>query len=333
MSDAPKLILDADGVFMSERPYWNAALATALEVSELAPLARGRWDALADYAFGPLGVQRVTKGRGCNSNWDLATVLVRALQDHDWRAVVREMLEADREYDAMQALGHAADAVRRRALAADAGNGDDPLARFGIDRKGELFRDVVGRFQQIMNGEVAIEWDFERWQLKEPVELTLRALDALASLGFSLRVCTGRHRAEIEEPVRRLGLGSFFPPDSITSGDEVDRAEARTGRRHLGKPHWFSPACAALGFEPALAALGDGTPIGNAPGSVYVGDAWADYAAVLACRDRGLELAYVHSRSGVTTREQEQEIARSPAVLAVVDRLGSVAGVVKERES
>ena len=65
--DGP-LILDADGVFLSERPYWNAALGAALQANGLAELAEGRWDRLADFAFGPVGLQRVTKRAGCNSN-------------------------------------------------------------------------------------------------------------------------------------------------------------------------------------------------------------------------------------------------------------------------
>jgi len=331
MTDGALLILDADGVFMSERPYWNAALATALESAGLAPLARGRWDALADYAFGPLGVQRVTKAHGCNSNWDLAAVLVRALEDAAWREVVGEMLEADREYDAMKILGHAGDRVRRQA--GESGNGADvdPLERFGIDRGGEFFGKVVESFQRVMLSESAIDWEFERWQLKEPSELVLRGFDAFTSLGLSLRICTGRDRAEIEEPVRRLGLEAYFPPESIVSGDEVVRAERESGLPHLGKPHWFAPACAAVGFEAAAGALSNGRPIGRSEGAVYVGDAWADYAAVEACRERGLGLGYIHMRSGVTTREQERTIARSFATLGVVDRLGEVVAVLRGR--
>ena len=330
MSRERTLILDADGVFMNERPYWNAALATALEASDLAPLAAGRWDALADYAFGPLGLQRVTKGRGCNSNWDLAAVLVRALEEPDRRGAVREMLAAGREYDAMQALGHAGNAVWERAGAAVSRSdaSADPLERFGIDRKGEPFAAVVRRYQRVMHHESEIDWRFERWQLKEERDRTLRALEAFGRHGWTLRVCTGRHRREIEEPIFHLEIDAFFPSDSITSADEVDRAETLAGLGPLGKPHWFTPACAALGFETALRALSNGTTMPRVAGAVYVGDAWADYAATEACRAKGLDLAYIHTRSGVTCHEQERTIAESPATLAVVDRLEQVVAVL-----
>ena len=330
MSRQRTLILDADGVFMSERPYWNAALATALEAGDLAPLAAGRWDALADYAFGPLGLQRVTKGRGCNSNWDLAAVLVRALEDPDARGVVREMLAAGRDYDAMQALGHAGNAVWERARAADSRSvaAADPLERFGIDRKGEAFADVVRRYQRVLHRESGIDWPFERWQLKEARDRTCRALEAFERHSWTLRVCTGRHRREIEEPITYLEIEAFFPSESITSADDVDRAETLTGLGPLGKPHWFAPACAALGFETALSALSNGTTMPRIVGAAYVGDAWADYEATEACRAKGLDLAYVHTRSGVTSPEQERTIAASPATLAVVDRLEQVVPVL-----
>ena len=89
------LILDADGVFLSERPYWNAALGAALDASGLAERVGDRWDLLADVAFGPVGLQRVTKAVGCNSNWDLAAVLVRALEDEHWRGSIDELLAAN----------------------------------------------------------------------------------------------------------------------------------------------------------------------------------------------------------------------------------------------
>ena len=38
------LVLDADGVFLSERPYWNAALGAALDLAGLSPAVNGGWD-------------------------------------------------------------------------------------------------------------------------------------------------------------------------------------------------------------------------------------------------------------------------------------------------
>lgn len=59
----------------------------------------------------------------------------------------------------------------------------------------------------------------------------------------------------IEHPIRELGLEPFLASAEITSADETDCAESLSGKRALGKPHWFSPACATVGFEAALDAL------------------------------------------------------------------------------
>lgn len=319
MSDEVRpLILDADGVFLSERPYWNAALGAALEIHGLAPRAEGRWEALADFAFGPVGLQRVTKGVGCNSNWDLAAVLVKALEEEAWRGVVDELLAAQgREIEAMQTLRVAA-----TRLFAPETNGDDPLQRFGISRASSFFERVVDRFQAVLTGGADLAWSFENWQLQEPWERTDRAFEELRDLGYTLRVCTGRHRREIEAPIRSLKLESHLPFGEITSADEVDRAEGLSGRSSLGKPHWFAPACATVGFAAALAALTQDLRLAGS--GVYVGDAWADYRAVESCRDLGLDLRFVHARSGVTTREQERAIAGNDATLGAVSSLGEL---------
>jgi phosphoglycolate phosphatase-like HAD superfamily hydrolase len=328
MSDAARpLILDADGVFLSERPYWNAALGTALEANGLAGRAMGRWDALADYAFGPVGLQRVTKVAGCNSNWDLAAVLVRALGDETWRGVVDEMLAADdREIEAMQSLRTAA-----RCLFYESPNGSDPLEQFGITRGSAFFEDVVDLFQKVLYDDAGLGWSYEAWQLKESWPRTGAALGALRDAGYTLRVCTGRNRHEIESPIRALDLEPFLPFSEITSADEIERAEAISGRRGLGKPHWFGPACATVGFEVAIEALA--RPRALSGSGVYAGDAWADFRAVESCRGWGLDLAYVHVRSGVTTREQEREIADSAGTVGVVSSLVELLPLLRKSPS
>jgi phosphoglycolate phosphatase-like HAD superfamily hydrolase len=321
------VILDADGVFLAERPYWNAALGTALEANGLVAQVAGRWDTLADRAFGPVGLQRVTKGAGCNSNWDLAAVLVRALDDRRWRDLVEELLESrDREIEAMQALRLAA----ARLLDGES-NGGDPLLRFGINRGSPFFAEVVDLFQKVLHGDAGLGWTFERWQLREPWERTGRALGDLRDVGHVLRVCTGRNRAEIELPIRKLGLEAYLPLSEITSADDIDRAEALSDRGALGKPHWFGPACAAVGFEVALEALSGSRRLSGA--GVYVGDAWADFCAVSSCRALGLDLAFVHVRSGTTTVDQERAIAESDGTLGAVSSLLELGTLVRETRS
>jgi hypothetical protein len=146
-----------------------------------------------------------------------------------------------------------------------------------------------------------------------------------------LRVCTGRHRAEIEAPIRSLRLEPYLLPSEITSADETDRAESLSGQGSLGKPHWFAPACATVGFQEALGALENRSGLSGVAG--YVGDAWADFAAVEACRDLGLDLTYVHVRSGVTSRDQERIIAESKATLAVITRLAVLGSLLVENRT
>ncbi len=324
MSEAePVLVLDADGVFLSERPYWNTALCTALDLAGLADRGRGRWDVLAGHAFGTLGLQRLAKSRGCNSNWDLAAVLVRALGEGDCRQVVDWMLADDREYEAMRALARAGELVWENGH-----DGPDPLLGAGIDRGGRLYAEVVDRFQQVFHGTADLGWAFERWQLRGDDARTRGAFEQLVRDGHRLRVCTGRYRAEIEEPIRRLGLGEWLPAAAITSTDEVTRAERESGSPSLGKPHWFAPACAVLGYTPALAALTRGSLQSTGARAIYAGDAWADFRAVQGCREHGLELDYVHVRSGTTTPEQEREVAAAAGTLGIVETFDAIPGLL-----
>ena len=334
----PLVILDADGVFLDERPYWNAALGAALDLSGLADRAEGRWDALADYAYGPIGIHRVPKTRGLNSNWDLAALLTRVLQDSAWQIVVGDFLEADREYDAMHSLGLAAshlfemvgadrDTVRVGSKATE----NDPLLAAGIDRNSDFYAEVVERFQEVLEGRADIEWRFDPWQLKESIELTGKAFDTLTGMGWQLRVCTSRDRDEIEAPLRALGLRRYFEhDDQLTTASEVRRAERSSGRSPLGKPHWFPAACARVGYDHAVDMLDEGTAPEDLPACLYVGDALADFQSVQEAGKRSLDIGYVHMRSGVTTREQERELAGSDPTIAVIELLEHIPRVIRE---
>ena len=90
----PLVILDADGVFLNERPYWDSALAAALAVGCVSPPTDDDWREFTTVAFERLGLQRVTKRRGCNSNFDLAAVLALALCDSETRINIEALLSA-----------------------------------------------------------------------------------------------------------------------------------------------------------------------------------------------------------------------------------------------
>jgi phosphoglycolate phosphatase-like HAD superfamily hydrolase len=313
------LILDADGVFLSERPYWATALVAALDGVGLAVGSRDRWSALFEAAFDETGLQRVTKGVGCNSNWDLAAVLELALEDPAVRGSVAHRLESDDAHGAARELRTVAAALHDPARA----NGE-PLAGFGIDRESARYLRVVERFQSVLHGELGRRCGLDHLQPRQSARATRERFEQWASAGWTLRVCTGRSSEEIGAAVERLGLREMLRAEAITSADDVERARRRTGRRGLAKPHWFPVACAAVGFESAVAALERSSRI-SAGSMVYAGDAWADYVAVGGARARGLDVRYVHVRSGVTGGAQELSIAETPWTIGVVSGLQALA--------
>ena len=73
---ALRVILDADGVFMCERPYWRTALATALSVQGVDGLPRETFRALDRALFDERSAQQRVKAIGVNSNWYLSGALV-----------------------------------------------------------------------------------------------------------------------------------------------------------------------------------------------------------------------------------------------------------------
>ena len=239
-----KLILDADGVFFSERPYWNASLASALCACGLGDSVGGQWQALADTAYGRMSLQQVTKGRGCNSNWDMTAVFIKALEDRLVHLCVAECIRKGNLSAAMHELKQAAGSLWRDAPEKERGR--DPLEGFGIVRDSEFFRAAVSGFQSILRGEPSIPLCLDRSTLKEPYEETCSSFAQCVELGFSLRVCTSRHRVEAEQAIKAAELGEYLPPEAVTTADEPARAQEETGVKPLGKPHWFSPMCAAL---------------------------------------------------------------------------------------
>lgn len=319
------LVLDADGVFLDERPYWDAALATALLESGLGVGDPGRWDALADEAFARGGLQRVTKRRGCNSNHDLAVVLAAAVDSPATRGEVAAALGDGRHADVVRSLARAADAL---AAPSPAAPGADPLAAFGIARDGARFARVAGRFQRVVEGrEPSLGRRFPREALREDRAATLAALRAVSEAGFALRVCTGRPRDEIDGPLARLGLAGFLPPSTVTSADEVARAEALEGERGLGKPHAFPLLCALVGLGGALGAIRGGV-LRRSPRAVYVGDSPADAMSCERAAALGADVRYVHVRSPASEEDAIRAIAARPVTIGVVDRLAELPGLL-----
>lgn len=322
-SAAIRLVLDADGVFLSERPYWCTALATVLERSDLVELARPNFTELAIAAFdGGVGLERVAKERGLNSNWDLAAVLDRALEDRSLRVAVEARLQAQELDDAAEELARAARALQVETTSRD------PLASFGVDRQDDSYGCVVATFQRVLGDEAT--WPFPRQALREPESKTRAVFDALRKAGYRLGICTGRPRDEIERPLATFGLRDCFVEGGMTNADDVAEAERRTGESALGKPHPFSLILAVAGADAARAAL-RGLPVASQATGLFVGDSWSDYLTACAAREVGLRVRYLHVRSGVTTAAQEATIDANPIALGVADDLQAAAQVLGVR--
>jgi len=318
--DSPLIILDADGVFLTERPYWDTALRAALEANGIDAPSDLDWRQLTDVAFGELDLQRVTKRRGCNSNWDLAAVLTEALGAPAVRTDVVELLEQRKWPSAIERLSDASNDLWSR-------DGEsDPLAGFGVNRYGELYIAVQRAFQSMLTQSDAFTAPGDH-SFCGFVRVVRAALAALGNAGFDLAVCTGRNRSELLAPLAAFNMVGCFNGQRIVTSDEVTRAERRINSGSLGKPHWFPAACAAVGFDAGCAAVVTNRLVRGADSQiVYVGDGIADFKCVAGAQSIGLDMRYIHVRSGVTDPKQERVIAEAPTTIAVVDSLTEAIG-------
>lgn len=328
----PLIILDADGVFLSEQPYWEAALLTALSLNCVNTPAGEDWTRLSEVAFDEIGLQRVTKSRGCNSNWDLAAVLTIALRDLATKSRVEELFAGQQWTAAIQCLVASSNGLwsDRDSSRADTLSGTaDPVKGFGVDRYGDDFTEVRRAFQQLLQPESG-NGDWTSNALCGEPDAIKAALSQLRDLGFELAVCTGRVREELLAPMKSFGLTTFFAPDRLVTTDDVLEAEQGLKIHPLGKPHWFPVVCAAVGPALALDAVRDGR-IASVPDArlVYIGDGLADFQCVDGARSVGLPIDYVHMRSGATDAEQERSIANAPFTLAVIDELADVPSLLR----
>jgi phosphoglycolate phosphatase-like HAD superfamily hydrolase len=318
-------------VFLNERPYWIAAIRTALTVGGVALTSEDDRQAVVEAAIDEIGLHRVTKRRGCNSNWDLAVVLTSALRSVPTSDCVSSLLVRNRWREAAQAWHMAADRLwkRDRDDQPEDGPNVDPLEGFGLMRNGPEFERVRSAFQEeLFHGKAGVS--VQPIALRGDAYAVKGALSNLRRSGFALAVCTGRVRTELAAPMDEFELTPFFETDRLITADDVADAERALATAGLGKPHWFPLACAALGADRARQAVVSGS-CGDVPWHriVYVGDGLADFQAATRAERPGLPLEYVHVRSGVTDDAEERVIADAECTLGVVDGLADVIGVIR----
>lgn len=327
------LILDADGVFLDERPYWEAALRAALAINAMHVSKADGWEHLSREAFEKVGLQRVTKRRGCNSNWDLGAVLALALSKSTARSQIQDALRRQRWREAVESLYQSADdlwCADDARVTARHSSLDDPLSGFGLDRHGAYYRRQREMFQSVLFGDSKGNSLPDIWRLRGSEASIREAFSALRRDGLELAICTGRSRTELLAPLNAFNLAEFFNNKLLITADDVAQAEHDAGIKHLGKPHWYPIACAVMDRMAALdAVLMDQTPPRVTMSVTYVGDALADFRSVGGARAVGLPVNYIHVRSGVTDAAQEESIASAPFTLAVVDELESVPAILR----
>jgi phosphoglycolate phosphatase-like HAD superfamily hydrolase len=301
------LIFDADGVFLSERPYWEAALRTAWKQLGFVELSGDLFKKLAVIAFETVGLQWVAKRRGCNSNWDLTAVLERSLFSSDKRDPVDRNFRLDQLEAGLERWKLACEQLGDATSEAE-----DPLSRFGIARNSRQFSEVVTRFQ--------VEYERRECQL-EPNEITLdrpatlaATLDALPS---QPRVCTGRPRSELENALERVQIDRRFDlARSITCSDVADE---------LGKPHPYPLLrCLFAKSEVDDWLLREATIPRCEDLVVYVGDSPADLLAAQAATDLGVRMRYLHRNSESTTEAVVQQLNASSCFAGLIETIAEL---------
>lgn len=309
MVERGPLVLDADGVFLDERPYWDAAIAVALAAAGIERTA-GQHAAVTAIACDRVGLPQVAKERGCNSNWDLAAVLVRALAD----AAVTASLRAGRFEAAVVAWATAARALRGEPLAAD------PLARFGLMRDA-AYDSIAERCEQELSRCVARSG----WPTLGPAAAMRTTLAALRAAGWQLGVCTGRGAEDLDAALQQNGLVDAIAGGPRCDADLVDEARQRFGVWCTGKPGPFPLLAAVLGAPAAAAVLRLDARDGWPAGVVYVGDSRADFAMAQAVQALGFPLRYAHVASPATDAGTLAALASDASVFGVFPSLAAFA--------
>jgi phosphoglycolate phosphatase-like HAD superfamily hydrolase len=322
------IVLDADGVFLRERPYWRTALATALSLLGAHDVDEPKFRALDAELFDVRSLQRIGKDAGFNSNWDLCGALVCCLDESTRRD---EWLPALHRNDISRAAAGWCDALQDYVDRL-ATKRDEAGSLVAALRAEPAFKPVIPRFQQIFHGQdqrFDVRPQYET--LGDPVSVR-RAFRRLRETGATLGICTGRNRREIREPLARFGLLDEALERNIVSCDEVERAEAATAAPALLKPHWFPLAAVVAGVQAAIDALRDGTRLPPQCGraAVFVGDSLADFGTAANYQKRGGHVRFVLVNSGSLSAESVRKLGEDPLTLSVVDSFEQVSDVLAE---
>lgn len=301
MENYETLIFDMDGVMTSEECYWDTA---ALTVEELfsGSADEAQVKSVRDRVFYGDRLIRLFKDRGVNSNWDLAYLVFAFLHtcksgEGIYNEFCNTRMKAFELYEAAA-----------KALSQSLGK---PYGQ--VCRLGEVWNNLKDVFQEWfwgseeyfnVHGQKARRDDrgglYKNEKPLIPLDELKSLLETLDGAGFRLCVGTGRPAAEIYAPLLLWGLYDFFDQNAIINYDDVERAEKKTGKKGLTKPHpyMFFKAYFGRDYPDELILDGKPKPIKNC---LVIGDAGAD---LMAAHSMGADFAAVLTGiSGAKSRE------------------------------
>lgn len=326
------VIFDMDGVITSEQAYWDAA---ALTVYEFMNSAVYFGDGSVDTAYAEENIEsirktvffndkliEILKGKGVNSNWDLAymTILLSIIADTSDEKGILNIAESISQ-NIIEEYGRISEiAAERMGASAEE-----------YSRSGKLWADIQSCFQEWYLGDEHFVDTYKKQPLlsgkkgrihyERPIK-EIGLLDRLLSeLSKTKRLCiaTGRVKNEIVPALDEWGILKYFDKNGLSTYDYVISAEAETGAT-VTKPHpyMFLKALYGIGYSDRKILDGDFDK-SKISRTLAVGDAGAD---ILASKAMGADFcAVLTGVSGEKARGYFEELNAEYILNSVVNMM------------
>lgn len=312
------VIFDMDGVITSEEMYWNAAALTVYEYinssdyfgkSTIIPkeLEKNVSDIRNTVFFGDKLIE-VLKGKGVNSNWDLAYVTILI-----W--IITESLDADIVLN--YACGLSEDIISEYKRLSEAAAAKKGVASADYERNGKLWREMQSCFQEWYLGDASFFDTYKKQPIcegksgliksEQPI-MDISDIDKLLSeLSKTKRLCigTGRVDNEIIPTLKAWNVLKYFAKDGLSTYSYVIEAEKKT-KDNLTKPNPYMFLKALYGTDYPDCRILDGDYDSELiKSTLVVGDAGAD---ILAAKAMGADFcAVLTGVSGEKARKYFEE--------------------------
>lgn len=281
------IIFDMDGVVTSEENYWTAAALTV-------------WECLFTDSVSVRGISdnahnirkqvmcndtliSLLKGKGVNSNWDLAYVIYAVCKIHntsDFNLV-------------MDICNGFSDSILDEYPVIE----EKLTAVTGMDgsRNGAIWTDMMLVFQQWFLGDdlfvrkynLMPKYTGKKGLIDDEKPLIenkclIEIFNSLATSRKRLATATGRPSAEIIKPLKDFGIYDYFAVDGLINYDHIQNAENTLGMT-FSKPHPYIFIKAMMGMDyPDIDIANDMYDKDKVKRTLIVGDAGADIFAAKA---------------------------------------------------